>query len=168
MDAQIYHKSGSQIHISYGVRVSGSGLVADYWGVDFSALPTVIGHVSLPIYGGSISDLSRDRAVDRLPVVFDLFSGWTFSEGLILDEAPEDHIAAHLHAMRVEHLWNDNSTMYQTAGLYSMLSDFRVRNPAVVIQKHMGVSSVRTVHDRIARARQAGMIPSFGQGRAHL
>lgn len=125
----------------------------------------VVGTISLPIHAESPA-----LAVARLDglatnVITFVENSWGGASIPAVRLTDISHAYAHMEAYE-DHL-SDFSDFDKTIAYYELLSGFRVSNPAVLIAKHMGVRSVRTVHDRIARARRDGYLETFGQGRAH-
>lgn len=68
----------------------------------------------------------------------------------------DEHVIAHLthYAPTYAHLTKTE----RTAVLFEFLTQFNVHAPAVLLAKHEGLSSARTIHDRLAQARKQGLI----------
>lgn len=144
-----------------------NGFAVDWWVSFFTPdrMVRVVGHVSLPItartYGTAV-EITKTISRSVLSFVSDTWSGDSVPfPGEVSSEEIVDHMAEHYDTLATL----DVSDFEITAALYALLSDFRVQNPAVVLADFLKVSSVRTIHDRIARARKDGLLPSPGQGR---
>jgi hypothetical protein len=57
------------------------------------------------------------------------------------------------------------SVTARTAVLYTFALQFNINNPAALIASGEGLSSVRTIHDRLAHARRIGLLESPGKGK---
>ena len=144
-----------------------NGFAVDWW-VSFltdDRMLRVVGHVSLPVtaetYRTAVAAM-KNITDSVVSFVVDTWSGEsTPFPGEVSSDEIVDHMAEHYDALATLGC----SDFEITAALYALLSDFRVQNPAVALADFLNVSSVRTIHDRIARARRENMLPSPGQGR---
>ncbi len=75
------------------------------------------------------------------------------------------HVSAHLHTYLAE--LEETDVVKQTQLLYDYLSTFRVANPARIIASVLKVDNIRTIHDRIERARERGILARPGQGKTY-
>lgn len=148
---------------------AGEGVVADtWWTVLTGATPRVVAHIVVPVFGDT-----PDRAINATgTVIHELAetvpSIWN-GEGSPAIEAPSSyHVDAHLawHGDRLGNM--DLEPVEDVAGMYRLLSDFRVKNPAERIRKYLKANSVRVVHEYIADARDQGLIPRYGKGKSYV
>lgn len=152
--------------LSVSVFESGDGYTSDWWvSTKVSDFLRVVGHLSIPVYGAN-RERAFNAARNLAPQVAGFIESSWDGSGHVLDRPihPE-HVKAHMES-HDSHI-SSYSEFEKTIMLYGLLSEFRVHNPAVVLKEHLGVNSVRTVHDRIARARREGLIDKLGQGRSH-
>ena len=150
--------------LTYTVEPSGSGFTSEWWVTSRSGMYIrVVAHLSIPIFGSSEQD-AWSTASRLASLVADFIPTAWSGEGLPSGKPSPEHVRLHMD-YHGDFLGDD--PILQTVGYYELLSGFRVNNPAVIIADKMGVPSIRTVQDRIARARKDGLITSFGQGRSH-
>lgn len=146
----------------------GAGFTADiWWTVLEETQPRVVLHMTLPVLGVIEGEAARSagHVVRSMgDIVPTLWSG----EGVASEEAPSSHhVEAHLkyHGDHLAEL--GLSELEETAAMYRLLSDFRVKNPARRIATYLGEESVRSVHERVADARREGLIPKYGKGKSY-
>lgn len=143
------------------------GTASDWWvSVSNGQYLRVIAHLNLVLHGASPADAKR-RAMLIAPGVVEFVSttwGGERSPGDKLTDLRHAELHMSLHAEALE----DLSEYEKTVSLYELLGGFKISNPAVVIADHLGVKSVRTIHDRIARARKDGLLTAYGRGKAHV
>lgn len=152
--------------VSY--TVTGRGASTEWW---FSTLAgdriSLIGHGDLSLYG--YTDVGVERRIaaiakDLVDVASSVWGG-TFLYAGAVRETTEAHARAHMDIWEDDLSWT--SEFGRTIAFYELLAQFKLTNPAVIIASQLGVESVRTVHDRIARARKDGLLESYGQGKSH-
>jgi hypothetical protein len=126
----------------------------------------VVGYLRLPVYGES-----RDLASRRIHFIYeDVLKGLASWSGGVGDTGAGGDVAgARKHCKAHLQTWGDylssaNKTEH-TSALYQFAVEFGVNNPAALIAEVEVLSSVRTVHDRIAYARRIGLLDSYGKGR---
>lgn len=152
---------------SVSITEEGSGFVADWWVSEMSDYPSVLGHVSMPVYGSTVDNALRSTAFIHEDLTTFLGSNWGGS-GLIDVKAPLEHVRAHLlHFKPYAEKAHPDDVLDRTVAYYLLLQGFRAPNPAVLIAEVEDVSNVRTIHDRLARARKLGILETPGQGRTH-
>ena len=164
--ADVVTRSGN--YVSTGTVLEfPNGFAVDWWVSFFTpdSMIRVVGHVSLPItartYLGAV-ETAKNLSESVLSFVSDTWSGDSVPfPGEVSPEEIVDHMAEHYDTLATLEV----SEFETTAALYALLSEFRTQNPAVVLAEFLKVSSVRTIHDRVARARKDGLLPSPGQGR---
>jgi len=152
------------------IQKVGPGFVSDIWVsryLDSSEALVVVGHVNIPIYGNTLS-LASSSAGRMAEAVIDFLEHNSNGDGPPGGK-PDDpqHYYEHLEAYRDRVESSGLTVAEQTVVYYQFLSEFHAPNPAVVIAQHQGIGSVRTVHDRVARARATGYLESYGRGRSH-
>lgn len=163
VDSFYYTHNGRAVSLE--IVESGDGYAAEWWvSGKYVTGALVIGYMSMPVFGSTPEEALRvaRRSAEAVAQFFDDNSSGL---GAPSGHASDFHVQTHLTLHR-PHI-STFPRLGATAVYYDLLSGFRVHNPAVVIQREMGVGSVRTVHDRIFQARKLGMIESYGQGRAH-
>lgn len=154
--------------LSAGLISTPSGYVSEWWASKlYNAEVSVAAHLTIPVYGTTVE--VAERRVGMISGEVDAFVA-SVSGGLVSGAGLSPY--AVIHAMRhAEHYYpgiGDESLLERTAILYNLLSEFRVPKPAKVIATLEKVASVRTVHDRIARAREGGLIRAYGQGKTYF
>lgn len=146
LSAQVILVDGSYVSVWWVSRWYGGGSQVQ-----------VAASVTLPVYG---ENLHTAQGILK-HMVEDVARLATYSGGMgsAADwERPEsDHIEAHLEYYMSQS--SGLSMLGRTAFLYGILKEFRAYNPGHVLSKIEGVTSVRTIHDRIARARDEGLLP---------
>lgn len=167
MMTSIYSYEGADAFITGEAVKSGDGYVSEWWvSTSTRGYARVIGQMSIPIYG--TNQAQADARLEMLaPEVEKMFSRSWGGDAVTLGRRPRnvEHIELHVaHYVPFVVLWSD---LDQVAALYELLSGFRVKNPSPIIARGLDVASVRTIHDRIARARKLGIISKFGRGRSY-
>lgn len=148
------------------LEVSSGGAISDWWvSVSNGRYLRVIAHLNLIIHGGTVPE-ARRRAMLLAPSVIE-FVSTTWGGELSPDDKLKDSRHAGLHMALHEDALDGISDFAKTVSLYELLGGFKLQNPAVIIAEHLGLNSVRTVHDRIARARKDGLLETYGRGKAH-
>lgn len=74
------------------------------------------------------------------------------------------HISHHLEAF-IDLLDPDEEVVANTARMYEFLETFQTPAPAKLITEVLGLDSVRTVQDRLDRARDRGLLVRPGRGK---
>ena len=125
----------------------------------------VLGLFEIPVFGEEYLDAER-RCRLMADEVLD-FASWAggVESGLLSagDEYRRAHCRNHLFT-HVEGLGRMSVTE-RTAVLYTFALQFNINNPAALIASVEGLSSVRTIHDRLAHARRIGLLESPGKGK---
>lgn len=169
----IEHQDGLS-SISVDVVESGDGFCSRWWVTrrDWIGVQ-IIAYFELATYGNSLADAER-RVGFMAPEVMAFMLSATGGLGTVLYKAAgggssQDYLRAHALAhvtAHAPHMHLESKTT-RTAVLYDLLSSFHVTAPAILLADFEGLSSVRTIHDRLAEARKQGILPSPGQGRTY-
>ena len=148
------------------VSASGNGYVSVWTVTYFTGNEIrVIGTLRVPVYGASLREATQSAQRIAKTVTEFASSSWggEGSAGYVRAENAANFAVAlmRLHSSNVA----GYSDLEKTAIYYTLMSEMKIPNPAELIAVVLGVKSVRTIHDRIARARLAGHLESRGQGR---
>ena len=165
----LYEFFEGDLYATVELSDTGDGFVSEWW-VSRNVLGTyelqVVGYLRLPVYGES-----RDLASRRIHFIYeDVVKGLASWSGGVGDTGAGGDVAgARKHCKAHLQTWGDylssaNKTEH-TSALYQFAVEFGVNNPAALIAEVEVLSSVRTVHDRIAYARRIGLLDSYGKGR---
>lgn len=154
--------------LSASTKTTLSGVVSEWWASKlYNGELYVAAHLVIPVYG-TTPQVAQRRVAMIAPEIDQFVSSVSGGLGSGGSASPcaLDHAMAHLN-----HYYpglESQELLERTAVLYSLLSEFRIPKPAKVIAAREGVESVRTIHDRIARARGKGLIRPLGQGKSYI
>ena len=165
----LYEFMEGDLYATVELTNTGDGWVSEWWlsrNVSGTYELIVLGYLRLPVFGETVKDASR-----RIQFIYEdvLKSVASWSGGVGDTGAGGDVVSARKHCKSHLQYWGDvlsaaNKTEH-TSALYSFAVEFGVNNPAALIAEVEVLSSVRTVHDRIAYARRIGILDSYGKGR---
>lgn len=148
------------------VSPSGSGYVSTWTVTYFTGdAIRVVGSFRIPVFGIGLKEaiVSAQRMGKSVADFASSVWGGEGSAGYVRGENSAN-VGVALMRLNLSTV-SGRSDLEKTAIFYSLLSELKIPNPAELIAVVMGVKSVRTVHDRIARARAGGYLESLGQGR---
>lgn len=142
-----------------------NGLSSEWWVSSMSGEDLQLGgSVSIPLFGETLEDGER-RCRLIADEVMDFMSwagGGEAGVGGSADEYRRAHCKYHLSEWSSEMFVGSRTA--KTADLYLLATQFNINNPAALIAQVEGLSSVRTVHERLAHARRIGLLDSPGKG----
>lgn len=120
--------------------------------------------LSIPLFGDTKADAERRCRLIANEVME--FASWA-GGGIAGVAGPSDEYRrAHCkyHLIEQRDFLPAMTLTEQTAVLYMFALQFNINNPAALIAGVEGISSVRTIHDRLAHARRTGLLDSPGKG----
>lgn len=154
---------GEEYYTTVAFANTPDGVVSDWWVTkDNFAKPFVVGTVSYPTaaLSAGFALTSSVTAVDALTVTNFLSSVYSGAGGV--SSAPSARSHTHLQLeYHYARMVSDPSIalLERTAGLYSLAKQMYAGSPAsLLLQVEEEVDSVRTIHDRIYRARLEGLL----------
>ena len=128
----------------------------------------VVGNFLIPILGFTVSEAEqRCGHIAQGVVEFAVWAGNGVS-GVpgSSDEGRRAHCFAHLQEnYGTLELSGVSGAVEKTCALYLLALGFNINNPAALIAQAEGLSSVKTVHERLAYGRKLGLLTSPGKGK---
>lgn len=146
-----------------------SGTCSEWWvSHNFDSNLRVIGNFLIPILGYTVAEAEqRCGHIAQGVVEFAVWSGNGVS-GVpgSSDEGRRAHCLSHLmeHYETLERS-GVSGAVEKTCALYLLALGFNINNPAALIAQAEGLSSVKTVHERLAYGRKLGLLNSPGKGK---
>jgi hypothetical protein len=146
-----------------------SGLCSEWWvSHNSEGNLRVIGTFLIPILGYTVAEAEqRCGHIAQGVVEFALWSG----NGVAgvpgtSDDGRRGHCLVHLQEnCETLERFGVSGAVEKTCALYLLALGFNVNNPAALIAQAEGLSSVKTVHERLAYGRKLGLLTSPGKGR---
>ena len=144
------------------VRKEGNGYVSEWWlSGNFEGSLQVMGVMRFPIHGADEVE-ARQRTgflLDDVMYIGQVFYG---GDGVVGSFSMGQSKRAALAMMHLSGHWKDMSlglsVVERTAEEYKFLKQFGISNVAQIIADIEGISSVRTVHERIFLAKKKKLI----------
>lgn len=148
--------------VTADVRKEGNGYSCEWWvSGNFMGSLQVMAVMNFPIYGLN-EDEARQRAGFLLEDVLYIAKTFYGGDGEVGNIIPDSKKRVALAMMHLAGHWRDMSiglsTIERTAEEYKFLKQFGISNVAQIIANLEGVSSVRTIHERIFLAKQKKFI----------
>lgn len=148
--------------VTADVRKEGDGYICEWWlSGNFGGSLQVMGVMRFPIHGENETE-ARQRAGFLLDDVFYIGQMFYGGEGVVGSIIPEKEKRVGLAMMHLAGHWKDMSfglsVIERTAEEYKFLKQFGISNIAQVIANIEGISSIRTIHERIFLAKQKKLI----------
>lgn len=144
---------------------STTGWTSEWWVSRLnSATAQAAGYLVIPVFGAT-----REVALRRVGhIATDILELVEQASGGMAPAAPmgdkSDHISHHLEAF-IELLDPEEEVVVSTARMYEFLETFQTPAPAKLIAEALGLESVRTIQDRLDRARDRGLLVRPGRGK---
>lgn len=148
--------------VTADVRKEGDGYSCEWWvSGNFHGSLQVMAVMNFPIYGNNEVE-ARQRAGFLLEDVLYIAKTFYGGDGEVGNIIPDSKKRVALAMMHLAGHWKDMSvglsTIERTAEEYKFLKQFGISNVAQIIANLEGVSSVRTIHERIFLAKQKKFI----------
>ena len=148
--------------VTADVRKEGAGYSCEWWvSGNFGGSLQVMGVMNFPIYGDNEVE-ARQRAGFLLEDVLYIAKTFYGGDGVVGNIVPDSKKRVALAMMHLAGHWKDMSAglsvVERTAEEYLFLKQFGISNVAQIIANIEGISSVRTVHERIFLAKQKKLI----------
>jgi len=148
--------------VTADVRKEGDGYACEWWvSGNFMGSLQVMAVMNFPIYGNNEIE-ARQRAGFLLEDVLYIAKTFYGGDGVVGNIIPDSKKRTALAMMHLAGHWKDMSigltVLERTAEEYLFLKQFGISNVAQTIASIEGVSSVRTIHERIFLAKQKRLI----------
>jgi hypothetical protein len=152
-------------YASVRIQKLDAGLSSEWWVSSMSGEDLQLGgSISIPLFGETLEDGERRCRLIAEEVME--FMSWAGGGEAGVGGSADEYRRAHCRNHLAE--WSEalyvSSVTAKTADLYLLATQFNINNPAALIAQVEGLSSVRTVHERLAHARRIGLLDSPGKG----
>jgi hypothetical protein len=154
-----------EIFATVGLIQTPQGYTSEWWvsriGADYAQAAC---HLSLPVFGMTAERANRRVAMiatDVLALV-DLASG---GQSAVHGSEPYKLASVRIHLRQFAEQVDSEDVVKQAAMLYEFLSSFRVSSPAQILADVLNVDNIRTMQDRLDRARDRGLLDRPGKGK---
>ena len=145
----------------------GDGFSCEWWvSGKYDLDLRVLGCYSFPVFGVTEEEVRRKVEYLR-DTIFDLAEYIMGGSGAIHTRIPA--YRRQITAMRHIARWWEEAEVEEPgtlAAFYNLACEFKLKNPAVVLAELYGVP-VRTMHDRLAAARETKLIKKVSRGRSY-
>lgn len=154
-------------HSTVRVQKLDSGYSTEWWvSRRYGEEIQVKGCAQIPVYAESAGDVERRCRLIANEVMD--FVAWAGTGVAGVPGQSDEYRRAHAKYHLAEHMDHLDALGFnlteRTAMLYMFALQFNINNPAALIASVEGLSSVRTIHDRLAHARRLGLLDSPGKG----
>jgi hypothetical protein len=142
-----------------------TGIDSEWWVSHNSSIDIqVCGYFRIPLFGADLDEGARRAKFIAKEVIE--FASYASGGGAGVGGASDEDRRAHCrqHLLDQSEYLAAMTVTEKTATLYRLATQFNINNPAALIASVEGLSSVRTVHDRLAHARRLGLLDSPGKG----
>jgi hypothetical protein len=154
-----------EIFATIGLSPTSQGYTTEWWvsrmGDGYAQAAC---HLSLPVFGLRPEQAQRRIAMiatDVLTLV-DLASG---GQSPVHGSEPYKLASVRIHLREFAKQVESDDVVKQAAVLYEFLSSFRVSSPAQILADVLNVDNIRTMQDRLDRARDRGLLDRPGKGK---
>jgi hypothetical protein len=154
---EIISLGGDSFFSTVEIIKTDGGYSTEWWiSGNFDGELRIVGSLCVPVWGETLEDV-RKKVVHLRGTVLDLILN-VFDGGAKVHAVPEKSLKFEIALRHITHYTDSGSFVgvkERFAAAYSLAEQFRVKQIAVLISEVLNVN-VRTVHDWIYQARQAG------------
>ena len=164
-DTGLYNYRQGEMFATVGLTQTSQGYTSEWWVSRMGdGYAQASGHLSLPLFGmtESIAKRRLDMIAWDILTLVDQASG---GQSPVHGSEPYKLASVYAHLHEYNKQLDSEDVVKQAALLYDFLSSFRVSSPAQILSIVLNVENIRTMQDRLDRARDRGLLDRPGKGK---